>query len=133
MLIGICRCRPVAVAKIAALGGSSDPRYSPPVQRSLLAPSLVARPFGASLQQFKIAPDDFVATVRFAEPVPATFPRSAFLTSKSKTGKVGIVCATQLMPQYKTDPSLPYDTNVPATAAGFELQAPMPHQLPAVR
>ncbi|MGF1614183.1 MAG: hypothetical protein ACFCVA_09805, partial [Gammaproteobacteria bacterium] len=41
--------------------------------RLLLAPSLGLAPFRASLQLFKIVPDDFVAAVRLAPPALVTF------------------------------------------------------------
>ncbi|MGF1613500.1 MAG: hypothetical protein ACFCVA_06195, partial [Gammaproteobacteria bacterium] len=45
------------------------PLYTPVVTRPIHG----ARPFGASLQLFKIVPDDFVATVRLALPALVTF------------------------------------------------------------
>ena len=72
MKIGIFTVK-ITVLAIAALPGGSQssctPLYTPVVTRPILG----ARPFGASLQLFKIVPDDFVATVRLATPALVTF------------------------------------------------------------
>ncbi len=56
-------------ALLSGSPSSCTPLYTPVVTRSILG----ARPFEASLQLFKIVPDDFVATVRLAMSALVTF------------------------------------------------------------